>query len=287
MKIPKSKVLKSQTVTVTPTIATEWLDPETVNTHNRGLSKDTVQRYAADMESGNWFIGEPIMFDSEGVLIDGQHRLAAIVESGAAQEMLVVTGCDPDVRLMINTGKGRNPQDALKIAGVSVRNASVIVGIARMALLWERGGLATIPSNGGMTFPNWEIVNWVIDHPEVEDFAMRGRTAARELKTNAQSFGFALYLFEQIDLAAAKEFETNLVEHVQAGKTDPLFLLREGLDKIAATAGKGQGLRHHQHIAILVLAWNRWRKLDKSTGPFTHQSHLEKIEIGAPMPIPG
>lgn len=286
MKISKAHTIKSQTVTITPALAEEWLDVETINIANRGLSKDTVQRYAHDMESGNWLVGEPIMFDWDGVLIDGQHRLAAVIESGTSQDMLVITGYDPDVRLLINTGKNRNPQDALKIAGMSVRNASIVTGIARMALLWEAGGLETIPSNGGQSFTNWEIVNWVIAHPEAEELAYRGRRAAQESATNAQSFGFAMFILEGIDKAAALDFEDKLVNHIQGGKSDPIFQLRDALEKLHAKAGNGQGLRHHQHLALLFLAWNRFRKVERGTAAFTHQANLDKIAIHAAMPLP-
>lgn len=287
MKISKAHTIKSQTVTITPAMAEEWLDTETINIANRGLSKDTVQRYAHDMLTGNWMVGEPIMFDWEGVLIDGQHRLAAVIESGTEQDMQVSTGHDPEVRLRLNTGKSRNAQDALRIAGMSVRNSSIVVGIARMALLWEAGGLATIPSNGGQSFTNLEIVLWVNDHPEAEELAYRGRRAAQESDTNAQAFGFAMSVLEKVDKAAALEFEDKLVNHIQGGKTDPIFQLRDALEKLSAKGARpGTGLRHHQHLALLFLAWNRFRKVDRGTAAFTHQANMDRIAIHAPMPIP-
>lgn len=285
MKISKAHTIKSQTILVTPELAEEWLD-ETVNSANRSLSKDTVQRYALEMDSGNWMVSEPIMFDWDACLIDGQHRLAAVVESGKAQQMLVITGYDPEVRLLINTGKGRSAQDALRIAGMSVRNANIVVGIARMALLWDRGGLETIPSNGGQSFANWEIVQWVDQNPNAEELAVRGRRAAQELRTNPMSFGCAMHILEKIDRVDALDFEDKLVNHIQGGKTDPIYLLREALEKLNDGAGKGQGLRHHQHLGLIFLAWNRYRKIDTSTGPFTHAKHMDKIAIHAPMPIP-
>ena len=67
---------------ITPEEAANLL--ETNNDENRKISKGTVQAYATDILSGNWdeSVGVAISIDENGVLRDGQHRLAAIVQAG-------------------------------------------------------------------------------------------------------------------------------------------------------------------------------------------------------------
>lgn len=79
---------------VTPEIAKRWL---TRNPRNRVARPATVARYARDMAAGKWHLdGSPIRFDATGTLLDGQHRLAAIIES----EATIITA--------VNQGGGRS-----------------------------------------------------------------------------------------------------------------------------------------------------------------------------------
>jgi hypothetical protein len=66
-----------QIIDVDPATAESWLAK---NPNNRNLRVPVVQSYARDMVSGNWMLnGETIKFDQSGKLIDGQHRLSAVV----------------------------------------------------------------------------------------------------------------------------------------------------------------------------------------------------------------
>src|SRR5437870_5147015 len=74
--------MKIREMEVGPELATRWLEG---NVHNRKLREDVVARYARDMKAGRWLLThEPIAFNKNGdTLVDGQHRLWAVVESGA------------------------------------------------------------------------------------------------------------------------------------------------------------------------------------------------------------
>ena len=76
--------------TITPQLAEIYLGK---NTHNRNIRKPVVGKYANDMENGFWnFDGAPIRFADDGTLLDGQHRLHAIIKSNKAIDLLVVRG---------------------------------------------------------------------------------------------------------------------------------------------------------------------------------------------------
>jgi hypothetical protein len=85
-----SNKVVTKRVSVTPAMAAKWLER---NTHNRTVSQYVVDAYATDMKNGHWmFSHQGIAFDEDGNMIDGQHRLWAIVESGKTVDMLVTTG---------------------------------------------------------------------------------------------------------------------------------------------------------------------------------------------------
>ena len=102
--------------TVSPAQAAEWLEKS--SNQNRPISEATVKRYAVDMQNGKWaYDGETIIFDTEGNLLNGHHRLRACVLAEVPFETEIVTGINPDAFTKIDTGKNRNASDRMAIRG--------------------------------------------------------------------------------------------------------------------------------------------------------------------------
>ena len=106
--------MHSQVIKLTPPLAESWLEQ---NTFNRKVSRHTVSRYAHDMKSGAWTLNhQGIAFDENGVLVDGQHRLMAVIESGAEVDMMVTWGAS---RVGIDELRVRSVSDVIKFGGLS------------------------------------------------------------------------------------------------------------------------------------------------------------------------
>jgi hypothetical protein len=115
---------------ITPTLAKAYLEK---NTNNRPLNLSHVKYLAASMSSGQWRIThESIAFDQDDKLIDGQHRLSAVVSSGATVQISVTRGCDSSTFAVINDGQRRSASDALSIAGE--KNAARLAAIVAVAI---------------------------------------------------------------------------------------------------------------------------------------------------------
>lgn len=128
---------------VTPELAKKYLSR---NRTNRKLEKAYVALWINQILTGNWKqTGDPIRFDIKGNLIDGQHRLTAIVKTGIAQFMLVVTGLPEDAKYVIDTGKKRTASDVLSISGI--KNPGLISSVIKMYLgLKNADGITTTDS---------------------------------------------------------------------------------------------------------------------------------------------
>ena len=77
---------------VTPQMAAAWLSD---NPQNRPLDEKRVAEYAERMRSGGWVEhvkggSRPIEVLDTGRLLNGQHRLSAIVRSGVTLKLRVV-----------------------------------------------------------------------------------------------------------------------------------------------------------------------------------------------------
>lgn len=91
-------MITSKVETIGPEKAKEYLKANINNPRgNHSLSRSVVKRYAEDMKAGKWELnGEAIEFDEDGVLKNGQHRLAAIIVAGVEVKILVVRGVSRD-----------------------------------------------------------------------------------------------------------------------------------------------------------------------------------------------
>ncbi len=114
--------IESKIMLVTPQMAKEWLDK---NLSNRNISIMIVNRYANDMKAGKWAVSpHGIVFDPDGNLLDGQHRLCAVIESGCPVKMVIITGADPGSKWFIDIGRKRGGNAVAEMLGV--KNSSGI-----------------------------------------------------------------------------------------------------------------------------------------------------------------
>ena len=68
------------------------------NAYHRKVKQKKVDEYMKEMQDGKWKLnGKSIIFDKNGRLLNGQHRLAAVVQAGVPLTILVVRGIDPEV----------------------------------------------------------------------------------------------------------------------------------------------------------------------------------------------
>jgi hypothetical protein len=101
---------------ITPEQALEWLEHR--NLQNRRVNEAKVRQYAEEMRQGSWSLThQPIAFDVRGVLIDGQHRLWAVVESDTTIESFVGLQFDPKIRIDVDIMTSRSITDQLQIQG--------------------------------------------------------------------------------------------------------------------------------------------------------------------------
>lgn len=97
--------------TITPSLASSYLE---FNSNNRPLRYSHIRSMAYDMKNGDWQVThQGIAFDSTGRLIDGQHRLHAIIEAGVAIQMSVTRGCSAASFSILDRGANRSTADVL------------------------------------------------------------------------------------------------------------------------------------------------------------------------------
>jgi hypothetical protein len=115
-----SKQRCSLIMAVTPADA-EWVLAHT-NTRNRAVNSSWVDELTRRIKAGLWQLThEGIAFDTNGVLIDGQHRLWAAALSESTVPMRVFLNEPPEGLQVIDTGRTRANHEVITLAGGSGR----------------------------------------------------------------------------------------------------------------------------------------------------------------------
>lgn len=144
---------------ITPARAEELLAN---NTNNRHLRKSKVSTWALQMQAGFWRAdsNDAILVAEDGELLNGQHRLHAVIEAGIPVNMAIRYGASKEIYPVLDQGLSRTTADF-----VDVPNKNVVTGAARsMAAIKHGGRLATalygkMPTANAATVPN----EWVFD----------------------------------------------------------------------------------------------------------------------------
>lgn len=98
---------------ITPEFAERLLEK---NTSNRNLRRDHVATLARDMAEGAWRLNnDAICIANDGTLLNGQHRLNAIIKAGKPIKMLVAEGFAPETYKVLDGGAKRSVADQLNI----------------------------------------------------------------------------------------------------------------------------------------------------------------------------
>lgn len=254
---------------VTPEQAKEWLAAEF---QQRPIKFSLVSRFAREMKAGRWlFTADPIRFDKDGNLIDGQHRLRACVSADTPFETVVWTGFPSEVFKALDRGRTRSLGDNLHYIGEGYYNQ---LGAA-INLQWqyEHGIVAR---RGNLTWPE---MTEAIDTLERNPGLRLGLAISTRLKKLASGgmLTFLHYQFSIRDSATAAWFFERLHDGCDLEITDPVRVLRERLLKNrAATVTK---LTHRATMALIIKAWNAtyarqkiralsWRSGGKFPQPF-------------------
>jgi hypothetical protein len=242
-------------VDVTPQTAEEWLSH---NSSNRNLRRRVIDAYARDMVAGHWVLnGETIKLASNGQLLDGQHRLNAVLAAGTTAQMIVVRNLSPTVMATVDAGAKRTYSDALRLQGEE--NTSTLAAVTRRAILWTRGQ-RTIAGN--ITPTALEMNEFLDDNPRLRTSAeVASKLSSRSLMPNS-FIGLCHWLFSALDPDEASWFLARFADGDGLAADDPIALLRARVIKMRMGGNRAQ---ETEALALAILAWNAHRSGETRT----------------------
>lgn len=235
---------------ITPELAATWLLKH--NTHNRSLRRRVVAAYAADMQNGNWReTGDSIKRAVDGTILDGQHRLAAIVESRVSVTMMVVGNLPAGVQDVVDGGARRKFGDVLQLRGE--RNYITLAAVVRRVWYWKTG----LRTNTGNYSPSTsQLLALLEEHPEIRDSVDAVRLIASSTPISGSILGLTHWLFSALDAEDATDFFTRLGDGVNLDADHPIYVLRKTMAEHHTVKTR---MVDAVVIAYVIKSWNAYR----------------------------
>lgn len=259
--------IKSQQITVTPQLAQHFLSLNISN--NRNIREGVVNKYATAMRNGNWELSDPLKFDVNGNLIDGQHRLSAVIKANTPVPFVVCTDYPPESAHYLDIGAKRNVADIASLMGQTVKNYEL--AIAR-ALLFSEGDY--VSGRNPVSEKN------IIDiYNKYEPYVKFGAELHKNKKVYmacvAAVFARALYYYQvrypdAEKLARLKVAMTLMISGVSNMIDNPLLLLRDHIMVSKSTSTRDRVTKIRLADYLLNLFMNK-RQRKKATVPKTYE----------------
>lgn len=244
---------------VTPQIAEKWLE---TNVHNRALKPVHLEALVNDLESGSWrFNGASIVFDRNGNLTDGQHRLIGVVRTGIAITSVVVRGVEPESQVTQDSGSKRTLGDQLKLAGYP--NAALLASALRQRRQIERwiNGLHGFEYSTSQGFAD------LAQLPNLPDMVSRSSAIGNTRPGNLNASNVAALWSIFADVAGQEDAEFfftayhayNTGSELPVTTKSPIWQLREAVNKKRQSLPPGNSLQARWITAMTIKAWNLYR----------------------------
>lgn len=236
-------------VTLTPAVATEILNR---NILNRPLRSGHVEKLARDMAAGKWRMNaETIKIARGGAVLDGQHRLYAVIESGASIQAMLVEGLDEDVMPTIDTGIPRSFGDVISIRGG--KNTTLTSSVVRL-IKWY----TTSPRPGSVpTYTHSEMDEALGQHRDIPERVSEITNAQAHKRKIAPGsvLGLVYTLAYRVDPDQAKQWLTLLGSGAGLDADHPVLQFRERMLKNRESKAK---LRQEDVAALCIKSWNQF-----------------------------
>ena len=261
---------------VSPELAASWL---LRNTGNRPVKQDAVDAWAREMTAGAWRLtNQGIGFDTNGVLIDGQNRLLAVVKSHTTQPFYVAVNLEPEAMTVVDTGVKRSVADVLAISGDALVPAggslTLISAAAKIGVLMQQGAI----NSRSMKLTSTEILAWISEHGEIAEFTRRASSMRRQSHTSPAILAYCMWRLAQVDEEAAAEFFDDWREMRTSGSGDPVSAL---IGRLMSAKDSRENLSRAMVISLVFRAWNA-RRSGKTLKRIPVSSRDGVIEIPEP-----
>jgi hypothetical protein len=249
-KVAKAKSgIFSEVADLTPELAEILLGR---NDGNRTFRASRIAEFAKDISNGDWKLnGEPLIISHDGMLNDGQHRCAAVIECKIPTPMLMTFGVARDTRDTLDQGTMRTAADFLSMHGAE--DSKYLAGAARALWQYQKFGFISMTSMNHAPTRS-EVKRTALDHPGLaKSLAFISRPGTKALSSRSL-LAFCHFAFKRIaGDAPANYFMDAFIDGADLKRGDPILYVR---NRFIAEKKK---IKSEERAELLFRAWNAHR----------------------------
>ncbi len=253
-------------------VSVERITPETAkkmlatNVKNRKIKSVPLSTLEESMSGDEWSLnGESIIFDINGNLLDGQHRLTSCVKTGKTIDAVIVRGVQGDTQDTIDSGTRRHLADYIKMDGY--KNYTDVSTIGKILMRKADMGITTSLFDNNATKRSIKAQRRFIH--EQHDDRIEPLIQPIRLVTNRYK-GVPIQLLGALFDEFRKSGDENFNEFVAqlAGKSAacmPVRLLQQKfVENAADMRSHGRGVFKHSVLAAYIIkTWNAYMRGDE------------------------
>jgi hypothetical protein len=257
------RTVTSETVLIDKALADKWLE---TNIRNRKMSNRVCRHIIQTLRLGHFMCnGETIIFDEDGNLCEGQHRLTAVSVTGIPIVCVVVYGVSRKAMDTLGCGKTRTVGDVLGME--KHKNHNQLAATINAVHPFLQGEGRNINKNNSDKFTAVIAKEILAENPEIVASVAFGVKHRKETPITHSTLATIHFLTTSFGGEVGKRFMDGFVSGVGLQSGSPILIVRNFLTrrKIEAKFSKLRPDNAHYVIATLIKAWNAYatgRKLE-------------------------
>ncbi len=224
------------------------------NDHNRNLSQVVVDQYANAMRRGEWRENGASIVLSGRKLLDGQHRLQAVIDSNIPQNFVVVRGVAGDAFATVDTGNRRMLADVFSIENHKYPNV-LAVAVNMHAAFTQSGQFRPRMRRHAKTYA--ELSEYLAANPQLSKSVAFVCSFKEKTLISKGSLGALHALFSLRDKSLANDYIAKIITGTNIRGKDPVKTVRQKLEEDALR--RRALLSPPERCIVVALGWNATR----------------------------
>lgn len=230
------------------------------NEDNRGLKRTVIDKINRDIRSERYYLnGETIVVSKLGKLLNGQHRLTSVIETGISIITWVIFGVPDECKTTFDQGTAKSAADFFKM--MRVVSSKEVALVVKLLLIFQPGTEVTNKDLASRRISKQDIL---VEYESLE------KPIQYALKTFGTSkYGKSMHAVAAITTAhvlISREIPKTLVDpffDVLIGdgsgieRLNPILWARTKLSEILGSRSKFEASSEFK-LQVILRTWNAW-----------------------------